>query len=68
MATLLAANTGWLREAGILEPVQEYASKTAKAENRADILKKIGYGAVGAAVIGTVGSPFFYGVRRALGF
>lgn len=43
-------NAGWMQEAGIKDTVQEYANKATKAENRRDIRKKIGYGALGLAI------------------
>jgi len=62
-----AKNSGWMREAGIYDDVVNYANKAAAAESRSEILKKIGYGAAGAGIVSAVGSPFYYGVRRALG-
>jgi hypothetical protein len=60
-------NSGWMREAGIYDDVVNYANKAATAESRSEILKKIGYGAAGAGIVSAVGSPLYYGVRRALG-
>jgi len=62
-----AKNSGWMREAGIYDDVVNYANKAATAESRSEILKKIGYGAAGAGIVSAVGSPLYYGVRRALG-
>jgi hypothetical protein len=58
-----AKNSGWMKEAGIYDDVVNYANKAATAESRAQILKKIGYGALG----GIAASPVYYGVRRAFG-
>ena len=62
-----AKNSGWMREAGIYDDIVNYANKAATAADRTEILKKIGYGAAGAGIVSTVGSPLYYGVRRALG-
>jgi len=62
-----AKNFGWMRKAGIYDDVVNYANKAATAADRKEILKKIGYGAAGAGIVSAVGSPFYYGVRRALG-
>ena len=58
-----AKNSGWMKEAGIYDDVVNYANKAATAESRSQILKKIGYGALG----GIAASPVYYGVRRAFG-
>jgi len=62
-----ARNSGWMKEAGIYDDIVNYANKAATAADRKEILKKIGYGAAGAGIVSTVGSPLYYGVRRALG-
>jgi hypothetical protein len=61
-------NTGWMKEAGILDDVTTYANQAKTAESRQEILKKLGYAAAGGALVGTLGSPLYYGTRRALGF
>jgi hypothetical protein len=60
-------NVGWLREAGILGPVQEYATKAKTAASRLNILEKLGYAAAAGTVGSAVGLPMYYGIRRTLG-
>jgi len=62
-----AENSGWMKEAGIYDDVVNYANKVKTAANRSEILKRIGYGAVGLGAISTFGSPLYYGVKRSLG-
>lgn len=50
------ANVGWMREAGILSDVQNYANKASTAENRQKIAKLLGTTALGGAVGYTAGS------------
>jgi hypothetical protein len=61
-----AKNSGWMKEAGIYDDVVNYANKAVTVANKKEILKKIGYGAIGAA-IATSPLPLYYGVRRSLG-
>ena len=43
-------NTGWLKEAGIIEPVQQYAQQATSAADKQSILKRlVKYASVGAA-------------------
>lgn len=47
-------NQGWMREAGIYDDVVKYARQVEKAASKQEILKKIGYGALGAAGYETI--------------
>jgi hypothetical protein len=60
-------NTGWLREAGIIDDVQKYATQAASVEKKQKILEKLGYATAGGAAIGAFGSPLYYGIRRTFG-
>lgn len=54
-------NVGWMREAGILRDVQDYASKATDVERRTDIVKKLAkYGT--AAAIGAGAASKLFGL------
>lgn len=60
-------NTGWMKEAGIFDDVTNYANQAKTSESRQKILTRLGYAAAGGLLTSTLGSPLYYGTRRALG-
>jgi len=51
------ANTGWLKEAGINDAVQNYAQKAKTAASRQSILKNLGYGTAITTMGYSIGRP-----------
>ena len=60
-------NTGWMKEAGIYDDVVKYANQATSVENKRNILKKLGTGALIGTGATVIAPPVFYGVRRGLG-
>jgi len=58
-------NVGWLKEAGILEPVQEYATKAATSADKLSILKRLGF-YTAASGVGYKGAKLLQGGTQAL--
>ena len=61
-------NTGWLREAGIIDDVQKYANQAVSAEKKQKILSNLGMGAIKSTAGVALGLPVYYGIKRTLGF